>query len=80
LVKMVAIVKAMVKRHNGKLSMKKQGEKYKSCTRLRSVKSNSGNDFAVNYTMNVPPLDRTGKVDTMAVATGEVAMEPGIDR
>jgi hypothetical protein len=51
LAKKVAIVKTMVKRHNGKLSMKKQGKECKSVTRLRNVKSNSGSDFAVKYTM-----------------------------
>jgi hypothetical protein len=78
LVKMVATVKSMVKMHNGKFPMKKQSKEYKACTRLRSVKSKSGSDFAVKCTMNVPPLDSTGKVDPMAAATGEVAREHGI--
>jgi hypothetical protein len=72
---MIATVKIMVKRQNVKFSVKKQGEVDKSCTSLRSVKCNSGSDFAVILTMNVPPLDKTGKVDQMAESTGEMAMD-----
>jgi hypothetical protein len=39
------------------------------------VKCNCGSDFAGILTMNVPPLDKTGKVDQMAEASGEMGTD-----
>ena len=47
----------------------------RSGTCLCNVKCNSGSDFPVILTMNVPPLDKTGKVDPMAVASGEMVVD-----
>jgi hypothetical protein len=88
-VKMSAYVKSPCNGHRSKVNkigktvernssiqlVKKRYGKVRAGTCLCNVKCNSGSDFPVILTMNVPPLDKTGKVDPMAVASGEMVVD-----
>jgi hypothetical protein len=88
-VKMSAYVKSPCNGHRSKVNkigktvernssiqlVKKRYGIVRAGTCLCNVKCNSGSDFPVILTMNVPPLDKTGKVDPMAVASGEMVVD-----